>query len=132
MKFNDKRSFKAVVAADYFVNPANYPSLPNTSVVYDEIRDSGYGIIKMPPTGIPKSTASAWVVMTADQIQQYSHRGFKALMLGVKGLPGSGIWLPLLKDELRSRKISVPRAKVFTASGLGRGAATEVRRFLAS
>lgn len=132
MKFNDKRSFKAVVTADYFVNPANYPSLPDASGVYGEICEAGYGIIKMPPTGVAKSTASAWVAMTADQIQEYGNRGFKVLLLGTKGLPGSGIWFPLLKRELKRRSVRLPPAKIFSISQLRSGAESEVRRFLAS
>lgn len=132
MEFKDSRSFKAVVLADYFVNSLSYPGLPDSSPVYDAVRDSDYGIIKMPPLGIPESSADQWVTITADQIQEYSNRGFKILLLGMKPLRGSGVWLPKLTAELRSRKVKRPPTMVMTASQMRRGAPEAVKRFLAA
>lgn len=102
------------------MNPQNYPSLPNTSLVYESIRDSGFGVLKMPPTNIDKVTAIKWVESTIDQIEEYSKRGFKVLILGASNLPGGGIWLDLLKERLRERGLALPRIKLLGPSQLKR------------
>lgn len=114
MKFNDSRSFKVAIVADYFVNPQSYPSLPKTDRVYATLRDAGYGIIKMPPQGISEATASAWVTSTVDQIQEYTHRGFKVAILGMEDLPQAGLWLDSVTKELGSRGVPTPPTKIMT------------------
>ncbi len=118
MDFNDSRSFRMVVMADYFMNPQRYRRLPDSQHVYDYVRDSGYGIIKMPPAGTPKRAIPGWVSSVADQIQEYGNRGFSVLLLGMNSLPGKGIWLPELKRELRVRGITIPASKNLSASDL--------------
>ncbi len=108
MKFNDARSFKVAVVADYFVNPRGYDKLPDSSRVFDILRDSGYGIVKMPPIGISAETASAWVTETVDQIQEYTNRGFRVVMIGAEGLAQGGLWLDSIEGELRARGLVRP------------------------
>ncbi len=118
MDFNDSRSFRMVVMADYFLNPQQYRSLPDSQHVYEYVRDSGYGIIKMPPAGTPKRAIPGWVSSVADQIQEYGNKGFIVLLLGMDSLPGKGIWLPELKKELSVRGIPIPDAKNLSAADL--------------
>ncbi|MDG6898706.1 MAG: hypothetical protein JRN24_03100 [Nitrososphaerota archaeon] len=130
MKFNDARSFRAVVLPDYIVNPSNYPSLPDATWVYEAIRDSGCGIIKMPPQGIPKRGAGAWVEMTADQIQEYGNRGFKVTLLGTTLLPGSGLWLQGIEAELKRRRVKLPPKKILTSAELRARQVATLKQFL--
>jgi hypothetical protein len=119
MHFNDRRSFKVVVMADYFMNPQGYAGLPDTSRLYETVRDLGYGVIKMPPPDIPASAAAQWVLITADQIQEYTNRGFRVVLLGIRSLPQAGIWLDDLGAELRRRQLNIPRSIVISGTEAG-------------
>lgn len=106
------------VVADYYMNPQNYPKFPQTTKVYEKLRDAGYGIIKMPhPTMIGKG-AEGWVSTTVDQIQEYSNRGFQVFVLGVEGLPEKGIWMSALKKEIKQRGMPVPPSIVLKRKDL--------------
>jgi hypothetical protein len=112
INFGDARSFKMAVVADYFVNPQNYKKLPQSHLVYDQLRDSGYGIIKMPHPSMVGKGLEGWVVSTVDQIQEYSNRGFRVLVLGADGIPGQGIWMINLRKEVKKRGLSFPKSIV--------------------
>jgi hypothetical protein len=108
VNFGDARSFKMAVVADYFVNPHTYRRLPATTRIYEELRDAGFGIIKMPHPSMIGKGLQGWITSTVDQIQEYTNRGFRVIVLGVDGLPGKGIWMSELKKELKQRKLDVP------------------------
>lgn len=91
MGMQDNRSYKVVVVPDYVVNPANYPHLPQHSVIYEAARDAGYGVMKLPPTDIPESQAEKWVEMTADMIEEYLKKGYVVAVIGVEALPDMGV-----------------------------------------
>jgi hypothetical protein len=112
INFGDARSFKMAVVADYYVNPQTYPKLPKTNVVYEQLRDAGYGIIKMPPSLMLGKDLKKWIVTTVDQIQEYSKRGFQVFLLGAEGMTGNGIWMPEMKKEITKRGIPIPKSVV--------------------
>ena len=61
----DSRSFKLAIVADYFVNPSRYREHPQNTVVYEVLRDLGYGILKMPETSYhrtrrPNTSHPSW------------------------------------------------------------------------
>ncbi|TLX94796.1 MAG: hypothetical protein E6K96_08050 [Thaumarchaeota archaeon] len=116
MKFNDSRSFRMVIIADYFLNPQQYERLPNSPHVYECVRDSGYGIIKMPPLAMPKVALTGWISSVADQIQEYGNRGFTVLLVGMNSLPGKGVWASQLKKELSARGVEMPATKNLSPS----------------
>lgn len=109
INFGDSRSFKMAVVADYYVNPQLYPKLPQSTVVYDRLRDAGYGIIKMPPPSMVGKGLQDWIVTTVDQIQEYSKRGFRIFLLGAEGIAGKGLWLQKLTKEIKNRGIPAPQ-----------------------
>lgn len=109
INFGDSRSFKMAVVADYYVNPQIYPKLPQCTIVYDSLRDAGFGIIKMPPPTMVGKGLQDWIVTTVDQIQEYSKRGFRIFMLGAEGIAGKGLWLRELTKEIRKRGIPLPQ-----------------------
>lgn len=100
------------VVADYFVNPQNYPKLPNANTVYEQLQDAGYGIIKMPHPSMIGKGLEGWIVSTVDQIEEYSKRGFQIFVLGVDGVSGKGIWLANLRREIRKRELSFPKSVI--------------------
>ena len=100
------------IVADYFVNPQNYARLPQTHMIYDQLRDSGYGIIKMPQPAMIGKGLEGWIVSTVDQIQEYSNRRFRLLVLGTEGIPGKGIWMANLRREIEKRGLAFPRSIV--------------------
>ena len=106
INFGDARSFKMAIVADYFVNPQNYPRLPRANAVYDQLRDAGYGIIKMPHPAMIGKGLQGWVVSTVDQIQEYSTRGFKVYVVGADGISGKGIWIAEMRKEIKKRGLS--------------------------
>ena len=112
INFGDARSFKMAVVADYFVNPQNYPKLSSTNTVYEQLRDAGYGIIKMPHPSMIGKGLEGWIVSTVDQIEEYSKRGFQIFVLGVDGVSGKGIWLANLRREIRKRELSFPKSVI--------------------
>jgi len=107
-----------VIIADYFLNPQQYERLPNSPHVYEFVRDSGYGIIKMPPLAMPKLALTGWISSVADQIQEYGNRGFTVLLLGMNSLPGKGVWVSQLKKELSARGVEMPATKNLSVSGV--------------
>lgn len=118
INFGDARSFKMAIVADYFVNPQNYPKLPRTNTVYDQLRDAGYGIIKMPsPTVIGKGLEGC-VVSTVDQIQEYSNRGFRIIILGADGISGKGVWITNMRREIKKRGLAIPKSIIMKNSEL--------------
>jgi hypothetical protein len=112
INFGDARSFKMAVVADYFVNPQSYPKLPRANVVYEQLRDAGYGIIKMPASSMVGKGLKEWIVTTVDQIQEYSKRGFQVLLVGADGIAGKGIWMPEIGKEIKKRGIPPPKTLV--------------------
>jgi hypothetical protein len=127
INFGDPRSFKIAVVADYYVNSQNYPKLPNAETVYNELRDAGYGIIKMPSPAMIGKGLVAWITSTVDQIQEYSNRGFAVFVLGVDEIAGKGVWLPDLKQEIKKRGIPLPKSIILKKKQIQ----TDARPYLA-
>jgi len=118
INFGDARSFKMAIVADYLVNPQNYPRLPRSNTVYDQLRDAGYGIIKMPSPAVIGKGLEGCVVSMVDQIQEYSNRGFRVIMLGADGIPGKGIWITNMRREMKKRGVAFPKSIILKSSDL--------------
>lgn len=110
--FRDSRSKKVVIVPDYLVNPGRYGDLPRDPAVYEKLRDSGCGLIKMPPPGTPDATLEVWLRITADQVEEYTNREFRIYALSVEGLAEGGISLSALRRELHSRGVTFPETIV--------------------
>ncbi|MDJ0269356.1 MAG: hypothetical protein NXY59_02190 [Aigarchaeota archaeon] len=121
METHDSRSFKLVILADYFVNPQSYANLPAGGEVYEILRDAGVGIIKMPPPGISEQSLEGWITITADQVEEYSKRGYKVFILGVEQLEGNGVWIDRLERELQARGVQKPTTINLTSEQLKAG-----------
>jgi len=118
INFGDARSFKMAVIADYFVNPQAYPKMPSTTSVYEQLHDAGYGVIKMPNPSMIGKDRDGWIMSTVDQIEEYSKRGFKVIVIGANGVAGKGIWLAELRREVKKRELTFPTSRMLRRSQL--------------
>ena len=104
----DARSFKLVIVSDYLVNPSHYQGMPSNPVFYEVLQDIGVGVLKLPPLGISEDSLNGWLTITADQIEEYSKRGYRIYLLGAEKLEEGGIWLSRLEKEMNARGITKP------------------------
>jgi len=128
LETRDTRSFRLVFVADYFVNPQRYPYLPSQTNIYETLRNSGAGLVKMPEPDISPKSADGWVTITADQIEEYGKRGYRVFLLGVSSIKGGGVWREQLEEELRRRKVPLPVTILISPEQLS--APTESERLL--
>jgi len=110
--FRDPRSKRVVIVPDYVMNPGRYGDLPRNPAVYEKLRDSGFGLIKMPPPGTSSATLEGWLKITVDQVEEYTNRGFRIYALSVEGLSEGGISLRGLRRELNSRGVPFPKTVI--------------------
>jgi hypothetical protein len=120
MNPKDFRSFKLAILADCFVNPVRYPAFPRNSVVYEVLRDLGYGILKMPElNAFPEETVSGWVELVADQAEEYVKRGYLVVAVGYADLPDYGVYYSLVEKEMASRGLEPPRLVIYRREEVG-------------
>jgi hypothetical protein len=116
MDTKDYRSFKLAIVADYFINPSRYPDLPQDTVVYEVLRDLGYGILKMPETSYPADRWAGYLEPVMDQAEEYIKRRYLVIAVGLKELKDFGLRYSLIGHESGRRKIEPPRLVVFSTS----------------
>ena len=118
MSLRDSRSYKVVFAPDYAINPENYPDMPKTLKIYEEIKNAGYGIVKLPAIDLPKDQISDWIEIAADMIEEYQKRGYAVALITIDCLEDGGIWLSKLRVELESRGLTIPKIVEFSRDEL--------------
>ena len=118
MSLRDSRSYKVVFAPDYVINPENYPDIPKTLKIYEEIKNAGYGIVKLPAIDLPKDQISDWIEIAADMIEEYQKRGYAVALITIDCLEDGGIWLSKLRVELESRGLTIPKIVEFSRDEL--------------
>ncbi len=120
MSPKDFRSFKLAILADCFVNPIRYLGFPKNSVVYEVLRDLGYGILKMPEVNsFTEETVRGWVELVADQAEEYVKRGYLVVAVGSADLPDYGVYYSLIREEMASRGLEPPRLVVYRSDEVG-------------
>jgi signal recognition particle subunit SEC65 len=112
----DSRSFKLAIIADYFVNPNRYVNLPLNTVVYDVLRDLGYGILKMPETNYPSEKTAEYLIPVMDQAEEYIKRGYQVIAVGLSEARDFGIHYSLISSESAKRGVPAPRLVLFSAT----------------
>jgi len=118
LSLRDSRSYKVVFAPDYVINPENYPDIPKTLKIYEEIKNAGYGIVKLPAIDLPKDQISDWIEIAADMIEEYQKRGYAVALITIDCLEDGGIWLSKLRVELESRGLTIPKIVEFSRDEL--------------
>jgi len=118
LSLRDSRSYKVVFTPDYVINPENYPDIPKTLKIYEEIKNAGYGIVKLPAIDLPKDQISDWIEIAADMIEEYQKRGYAVALITIDCLEDGGIWLSKLRVELESRGLTIPKIVEFSRDEL--------------
>ena len=111
----DKRSCKVVVVPDYAINPQSYPDLPQNNMIYESLKESGYGVIKLPPHETAKERAEPWIDMAADMIEEYLKRGYLVAVIEIDH-PRMRAWVEELMKMLEKR--GAPRPKSIKILGI--------------
>ena len=56
----------------------------------DELAGGGFGIIQLPPAGLERATAAAWVEQAAEHVAEFRRNGYE-VVLADYGLYGAGL-----------------------------------------
>jgi len=113
IKIMDKRSCKVLVIPDYVINPQRYHDLPQSNIIYQSIKESGYGVIKLPPQEISEESAEPWIDMAADMIEEYLKRRYLVAVIEIDH-PKMRTWVKELMEMLEKRR--APRPKLIKIS----------------
>ena len=116
MDTKDYRSFKLALVADYFINPSRYAGLPQNTLVYEVLRDLGYGILKMPEASYPEERWVGYLEPVMDQAEEYIKRRYLVIAVGLRELHDFGLRYSLISQDSGRRKIEPPRLVAFSAS----------------
>ncbi|HWE60743.1 MAG TPA: hypothetical protein VHB98_03455 [Chloroflexota bacterium] len=103
----DRRGWRVAVVPDALINP---PDDAGACASARRLLDAlGYGFLQLPsPAG--GHTPTLLLAVTADQLAEYAHHGYVAVAVGVRDLPGYGLFWRSLAALLRSRGMpSLPR-----------------------
>lgn len=125
LEFRDKRSFRVLIVSDYIVNPGRYGADLSIKKLFERIEERGFGIIKMPPIHLDQKKVEPWIVSAADQIQEYSNRGFKIAVLCLSFLQDGGVWMSRLRDELKERGIDSFKFETISEEEIQKGTAVD-------
>ena len=66
---SDPRSRRVAVVADSLLEP-----------LLDELGRSGFGIIQLPPAGLDRKTAAAWVEQTAEHVAEFRRNDYHVVL----------------------------------------------------
>jgi hypothetical protein len=76
---SDPRSRRVAVVADSLLEP-----------LLDELAGSGFGIIQLPPAGLDRATAAAWIEQTAEHVAEFRRNDYD-VVLADDGLYGTDL-----------------------------------------
>ena len=109
MKRPDQRGSKLALVPDVIVNSQSYPDVArNFPPVFPLLEKTGFGLYLLPSHTMKLPRIERWIELAVDQLQEYANRGYRTVIIGVKGLPGKGIWEKELKKEFKRRKLKPP------------------------
>jgi hypothetical protein len=64
-----------------------------------ELRDAGYGIIQLPPAGLPNDVAQEWLEQIAEHVTEFARTGYEVV------LASDGVHDERLREELKTFEI---------------------------
>ena len=79
----DPRAEKVAVVADTLF-ASTLPAL----------REEGYGVMQLPPSGLDEAVAAEWLQQTAEQVAEYARNGYHLVLVD------DGSWGPRLDEAL--------------------------------
>lgn len=47
----------------------------------DELREAGWGVIQLPPSGLDPETEREWLALTAEQVAEYRRTGYEVVLV---------------------------------------------------
>jgi hypothetical protein len=68
---SDPRSRRVAVVADSLLEP-----------LLDELRAQGFGIIQLPPAGLDRETALAWLEPVAEHVAEFRRNDYEVVLAG--------------------------------------------------
>ena len=98
----DLRGWRIALVADALLNPGARTPLPDVLTLLEASR---YGALQLPPAS---GSHHRLLVVTADQIAEYSNHGYAIVAVGLKGKTESGLHWRRLSSLLRQRKCALP------------------------
>lgn len=105
----DNRGSKIALVADIIVNTQSYPDeTKNFPPVFPLLEKNGFGLYLLPSHAGKLRHIERWIELAVDQLQEYNNREYQTVIIGVKGLPGKGIWEKQLKTEFKRRNLKPP------------------------
>lgn len=128
----DARSRRAVIVADYLVNPdsAFYAGVAGEpGPVLDVLVDDGWGMMKPPPHILGESVGRPAVATMAGDAVDYLRHKYSVVILAADGLPQGGVWLDLFEAAFRELGAPMPPVARVRLDG---GGAERVRAALAA
>jgi hypothetical protein len=135
----DARSRRAVIVADYLVNPGSalYAGLAGLAgrpgPVLDVLVDDGWGMMKPPPHILGEAVGSPAVTNMAGDAVDYRRHDYAVVILAVEGLPQGGVWLDLFEAAFRELGAPMPAVAHLRLDGAeGSCTAAGVRAALAA
>lgn len=107
----DARSRRAVIVADYLVNPGSafYDGVAGRpGPVLDVLVDDGWGMMKPPPHILGEAVGRAAVTTMAGDAVDYRRHNYTVVILAVEGLPQGGVWLDFFDAAFRELGAPMP------------------------
>jgi len=107
----DARSRRAVIVADYLVNPGSalYAGVSGQpGPVLDVLVDDGWGMMKPPPHILGEAVGRPAVATMAGDAVDYLRHKYAVVILAAEGLPQGGVWLDLFEEAFRELGAPMP------------------------
>lgn len=107
MRGGDARSRRVAIVPHALANGLGDDAL--YSRARDLLEEHGVGLIELPSLELTETgDIDFWVTITCDQMIDYLKHGYEVFIVGVKDLPGYGIYYPRLVREALRRNNSEP------------------------
>jgi hypothetical protein len=107
----DERSHLVAIIPDCVMNPRSprYQSLGiDLGGYYESIENAGYGIMATPSHLADRATVADHVALTVRDAVNYLQNGYEVAIVGVEGVDGGAVWLPLLEAGFARWKRDLP------------------------
>jgi len=112
MRDNDVRSKCVAIVPDALLN-AHLLTGPLAAIAdsaHDMLDRLGFGLIQLPPHDITPERARRALDLAIDQVRDYAANGYRIISVGLKALPGAGLWQDHLTPEMNRRGLVLSEA----------------------
>jgi len=128
----DQRSWRVALVHDSVVNAhAGGSAAHEARLLFAALIDLGFGIVQLPPAGLPAAATATAIELALDQMTDYASNGYRTVWLRGGPAPGDGELAGRVAAERERRTIDLHVIDVEPAAG-DATAALERLRTLAS